>query len=468
MTDTEVKQKKIEVARRRLLKLRPVSLVSWRDAVATLGPIILISAAAIAATLHFIRPAPPGSLTMAGGPEGSNFRAVAKKYQEILARNGVDLILLPSHGSADNLAMLAERKVDIALVQAGVTQKEGTDDLVSLGTMFRQPLSVFYRAAKPISFLSQMQGKRIAIGSEGSGTRFLTLALLKGNGIEPGGTTELLDLEGEAARKAMLEGRVDMIFLTGDSTGIKTVRDLLHTENVRLFDFGPQGEAYERRYRYLNRIDLPPGAFDLGENLPVQRTTLLAPTAELLSHPDLHPALSDLLIEAAHEVHNKATLMQNPGEFPHPLELDYPMSDDATRYYKSGKGFAYRYLPFWLASLVNRAAVVLVPILVVLIPGLRFAPNIYGWRISNRIYKRYGELMALERAAQEPMTPEQRTALLERLHEIEKSIINVKIPGAFADQIYVLRRHIRFVRDSLSQNETRTADARNDDEAVVL
>ena len=206
MSETEVKRKKIEIARRRLLKLRPVSMVSWRDAVATIGPIILISAIAIAATLHFIRPAPPRSLVMAGGPEGSNFRAVAKKYQDILARNGVDLVLVPSHGSADNLRLLAERKVDIALVQAGVTQKEGTDDLVSLGTMFRQPLSVFYRADKPISLLSQMEGKRIAISSEGSGTRFLALALLKGNGIEPGGDTQLLDLEGEAARQALIDG----------------------------------------------------------------------------------------------------------------------------------------------------------------------------------------------------------------------------------------------------------------------
>lgn len=450
MTEPEpgTKKTRLEAARRRLLALRPVSLVSWRDAVATLGPIILISGLAIAATLHFVRPAPPRTLTMAGGPEGSNFLTIAQRYREILARNDVDLVILPSRGSADNLDQLAENKVDIALVQSGVTREKTPRDLVSLGTMFRQPVSIFYRSDKPFTRLSEMEGMRISIGREGSGTRFLALALLKGNGIEPGGASPLLDLEGEGAKQALLSRQADAIFLSGDSASIRTVRDLLHEDGVRLFDF-VQGEAYERRFRYLNRLELPPGAFDLGENLPDHRITMMAPTVELLAHSGLHPALSDLLIEAAHEVHNRASLMQNPGEFPHAIEHDYPMSDDAARYFKSGKGFAYRFMPFWLASLVNRAAVVMLPILVILIPGLRFAPVLYGWRIRNRIYKRYGELMALERAAMEPMTPEQRTALLEQLIEIERTIISVKVPGAFADQIYILRRHIQFVRESL-------------------
>lgn len=464
MSDTEQsKKKKLETARR-LLKLRPVSLVSWRDALATLGPIILISAIAIAATLHFIRPAPPMSLTIAGGPDNSNFRTVASRYQEILARNGIELKIVPTRGSAENLDLLTEHKVDIALVQSGVRREEGgTDDLVSLGTMFRQTVSIFYRSAKPLTRLSEFEGMRVAIGREGSGTRFLALALLKGNGIEPGGPTQLLDLEGEAAREAMLANKVDVIFLSGDSASIKTVRDLMHTDGIRLFDF-VQGEAYERRFRYLNRLELPPGAFDLGANLPEKRITMMAPTVELLAHADLHPALSDLLVEAAQEVHSRGSLMQNPGEFPHPIEHDYPMSADAVRYYKSGKGFAYRFMPFWLASLVNRAAVVLVPILVVLIPGLRFAPHLYGWRISRRIYKRYGELMALERAALDPISAEQRAALLERLAEIEKSIISVKVPGAFADQIYVLRRHIQFVRESLTPGGVHGKD----DETVLI
>lgn len=453
------REKKIETARRRLLGLRPVSIVSWRDAVATIGPIVLLTALAVGAALYFVRPAPPSHLSIAGGPEGSNFRGIAEQYQKILARNDVELRIVPSLGSANSLDMLADGEVDLAFVQSGVTRESGTDELVSLGTMFRQPVSIFYRSDKAFERLSQMDGMRIAVGRQGSGTRFLALALLKGNGLEPGvGQTQFLELEGEAAREALRANQVDAIFLSGDSAAIKTVRSLLREPGIRLFDFSAQGEAYERRFRYLNRLDLPPGAFDLGANLPDHRITMMAPTVELLAHRDLHPALSDLLVEAAQEIHSRSSLMQNPREFPHPIEHDYPMSDDAARYYKSGKSYAYRFLPFWLASLVNRALVIIFPLLVILIPGMRFAPAIYAWRVNRRLYKRYGEMMALERAAQEPMTPEQRAALLQRLDEIEKSVINVKMPGAFADQSYIMRRHIKFVRDSLAGGTPRKDD----------
>lgn len=462
--ENNTKAKKIETARRRLLGLRPVSVVSWRDAVATIGPIVLLSALAIFAALYFVRPAPPSSLVIGGGPEGSNFERHAESYKKILARNGIKLQIVPTRGSAENLLKLSERKVDIAFVQSGVTRETGTDDIVSLGTMFRQPVSIFYRSDAEFTRLAEMAGMRIAIGRQGSGTQFLALALLKGNGIEPGGKTELLDLEGEAAKEALLAGKADAIFLSGDSAGVKTVRSLMRAEGIRLFDFTPQGEAYERRFRYLNRLELPPGAFDLAANLPAKRITMMAPTVELLAHRDLHPALSDLLVEAAQEIHSRSSLMQNPREFPHPIEHDYPMSEDAARYYESGKSYAYRFMPFWLASLVNRALIVLFPLLVILIPGMRFAPAIYAWRVNRRLYKRYGEMMALERAAQEPMTPEQRTALLQRLDEIEKSVINVKMPGAFADQSYIMRRHIKFVRESITSNGKAPSE---DDTAVV-
>jgi hypothetical protein len=334
--------------------------------------------------------------------------------------------------------------------------------------MFYQPLTVFYRAPKPMQRLSELEGKRIAIGAEGSGTRFLALELLKANGIAlddkgPHATT-LLPIEGEDARKALLAHQADAIFLTGDSAGASTIREMLHADGVRLFGF-PQADAYVRRFRYLSKLELPPGAFDLGENLPPQGINMLAPTVDLLAHSDLHPALSDLLMDAAKEVHGRATLLQNFNEFPAPLQHAYPISDDAARYYKSGKSVLYRYLPFWLASLVNRAVVVLVPIIVVLVPGLRIVPQLYGWRITNRIYKRYGELMAVERASLETTTPDQRAVLLERLAEVENSVISAKMPGAYANQIYVLRQHIHFVRERLTR-QTGTSAPEPEEEAA--
>jgi TRAP-type uncharacterized transport system substrate-binding protein len=434
-----------------LRRLPKLPRISWRDLAATLGPVLILSVAAILVALHFVRPAPPSSLGISSGPEGSTYRAMAEKYRDVLARNGVTLKILPSEGSMDNLRQLADddSEADIAFVPSGFSAGTDISDLVSLGSVFYQPLTIFYRSPKPLERLSELKEKRIAIGGTGSGTRFLALGLLKANGIEPKGSTKLEDLEGEAAMKALIAHQVDAIFLSGDSAAPANIRQLLHTKGISLFEF-PQADGYVRRFRFLSKLEIPAGAFDLGENLPARPINMLAPTVELVARWDLHPALSDLLIEAAREVNGQASLLQNAGEFPAPLPHDFPISSDASRYYKSGKGFVYRYLPFWLASLTDRAVVLLVPILVLLIPGLRLVPTLYGWRVKNRIYRHYGDLMSLERAALEPMTPEERAALIKRLDEIETSVISVRMPGAYADQLYVLRQHIKFARTHLT------------------
>jgi hypothetical protein len=198
---------------------------------------------------------------------------------------------------------------------------------------------------------------------------------------------------------------------------------------------------------------VPAGAFDLGEDIPATDINLLAPTVELIAHSNLHPALCDLLIEAAYEVHSHASVLQSAGQFPNPVTHLFPISTEAARYYKSGdKSFTYRYLPFWLASLFNRALVVFVPILVIVIPGLRYLPQMYKWRINSRIHRRYGELMAVERESLGVLSQERRAELLDRLSEIEKSVITRKIPGSHAEQVYLLRQHIGFVRKNLASS----------------
>jgi TRAP transporter TAXI family solute receptor len=441
-------------ARKRLrtLRLPKIPRISWRDLALTLGPVLLASAAAIALAIRFVQPAPPDTIVISAGPDGSIFRNTAEKYRKVLERNGIKLEILSSEGSLDNLKRVTdpEGKVDIAFVQGGVATGKDISGVASLGSVFYAPVAIFYRHRHPIQRLSELHGKRIAIGPDGSGSYALALAMLKANEIEPGGKTKLLELGGKEAMEALLQHKADAIFLAGDSAAQGNIRQMLHTKGVRLFEF-PQADGYARRFRYLTKLEIPAGAFDLGANLPHHAIPMLAPTVEIIARDGLHPALSDLLIEAAREVHGKSTLLQKTGEFPAPLEHEYPISPDAERYYKSGKSFAYRHLPFWLASLADRVVVVLVPIIIILIPGLRLVPTLYGWRIRTRIYKRYGELMALERASLAPMTAEERTALLAKLDDVEKSTITGKIPGSFADETYLLRQHIKFVRDRLTQ-----------------
>lgn len=437
--------------------------ISWRDLAISVGPILLLILIGAWLLIWLIRPAPPSTITIAAGPKESNFWRVAQRYRDILARDGIKLNIVETGGSLDNLKRLADpaQDIDVGFVQgglAGALSADALSSLVSLGSISYVPVSVYYRVAPPredgrpvppLRQLSELAGKRIAIGGEGSGSSVLAATLLKANGVEPGGSTQLLNIGGDEAAQALTSGKIDAAFLMGDSVSMGTMGKLLRAPGIRLLDFS-QADAYVRRFRYLNTLKMPMGVFDLARNLPARDTQLIAPTAELVARDDLHPALSDLLIAAAREVHGKANVMQKAGEFPAPLEHEYPISDDAARYYKSGKTFFYRTLPFWLASLLDRAVVIVLPVILLLIPGIRLVPMLYGWRVRSRIYRWYGELIALERGLSRE-SPEAQAEILRRLDDIEAAVNRMKMPLAFADQFYVLREHIGFVRARLAQ-----------------
>jgi len=417
---------------------------------AALSAVLLISLFTIFAVFWFFYSAPPHTLTITSGPEGSIFRRNAEKYAKILARSGVKLKVLPSQGSLENIKRLANPafKVDIGFVQGGVAGELDIERLTSLGSVSYEPLMVFYRGARSLDVLSGLNGKRLAIGPEGSGTRSLAMVLLAANGIEPGGATTLVDLDAEDAAKALLENSVDAVFLMGDAASPQIMRKLMQTPGIRLFDF-IQADGYTRRISYLNKLALPRGSIDFGKDIPSHDVSLIGPTVELIARTDLHPALSDLLLEAASEVHGGSGLFKRQGEFPAPLEHELHISADAVRYYKSGKIFLYRYLPFRLASLMNRILVVAVPMAVVLLPGLRIIPALYRWRIKLRIYRWYRALLMLERDLITRLAREDREELFGRLDHIEEEVNKMKMPASFADQFYVLREHIDFVRDRL-------------------
>lgn len=433
--------------RRRRIRL-PARLVavSWRDLLVIGVPVLLITAAAAWIAIKFVRPAPPNTIVISAGAPGSSNLATAEKYRKIIETHGVKVEILESLGSLENLQRLIDPafKVDVAFVQGGLTDGVDITGLMSLGSMFPQPVMVYYRQRKPVERLSQLRGKRLAIGPEGSGTRALMLKLLKANAMD-GEPTVLLELAGEEAAEALIAGSVDAAFLTGDSATGKVMRRLRQTPGIELMSF-EQSRGYVRKFRFLSRLTLPEGSIDLGANFPPKNYQLIGPTVELVARETLHPALSDLLISAAREVHGEPGLFRDAGEFPAPLERDFPISPDAQRYYKSGAQFIYKKLPFWLASLVDRLLVVGVPLLVLIIPATRIVPPLYRWRVRSRIYRWYGALMAIERDTLRDFTPEQREQILKRLDEIDESVNNIKTPLSFADQLYVLRDHISMVR----------------------
>jgi len=423
---------------------------------AAIAAAILIGAVLCFAIYWVFHAIPPRVIVITTGTPGSSFETNAFRYRQILARSGVTLRILPSRGSLENLQRLDDPKmrVDVGFVPGGVTNGSTHAKLVSLGSISYQPLLVFHRGTNSLNLLVDLAGKRLSIGSEGSGTRALALTLLGLNGIKPEGATKLVDLDAEEAAKALLDGTVDAVFLMGDSASPQITRQLLLAPGIQMLNFS-QADAYSRRISYLNKLELPMGSIDFGKNLPSRDIYLVGPTVELLARPQLHPALSDLLLEAAQEVHGGSGLLKRKGEFPAPLEHDFPISAEASRYYKSGKTFLYRSLPFWLASLVNPILVAIVPIIVLLVPGLKAIPSIFRLRIRLRMYRWYRALLALEREflAHGPVNGED---LLARLDQIEQGVNHMKVPASFADQFYALRGYVAFVRSQLAGNRSRS------------
>ena len=411
---------------------------------------LAFSLAVLFAVFWFFYSAPPSTITMTAGPEDSVFDVNAKRYAKILARNGVKLKVLQSEGSLENLKRLIdpEHSADVGFVQSGVSAGLKIDKVASLGSLAYQPLLIFYRSAAPLDMLSQLKGRRLAIGIEGSGSRSLALVLLAANGIEPGGDTTLTDLDPDDAEEALLNGEIDAAFMMGDNASRQVMSTLLRTPGIRLFDF-TQADGYTRRIGYLNKLVLPRGTIDVGKDIPPRDINLIGPTVELIAQADLHPALSDLLIEAAYEIHGRAGLFKRRGEFPALTEREFRLSDDALRYYKSGKSFIYRNLPFRVASPVNRVLMVFVPTFIVLLPVLRLIPALYRWRIRLRIYRWYRELLALERDMMTRGASGDRESLLGRLDQIEVEVNKMTVPASFADQFYILRGHIVFVHEQL-------------------
>ena len=401
---------------------------------------------------RFIQPAPPDTLVLASGGEGGAYQRFAAAYREVLGRYGVTLVEKPSAGATENLRNLRDAAVEIdaGFFQSGVATPTEDDELRSIGGLYYEPLWVFYRdglarRAVPDRLL-QLKGRRIAVGSSGSGTHHLALELLQANGIDAKNST-LVEKGGLALAEAFAAKRIDAAFVVGPIQSA-TVWTLLYTPGVRLMNLA-QAEAYTRRFPYLSKLVLPQGAIDLARNIPARDVALLAPVATILLRDGTHPALIDLLMQAAGEVHGAPGVFQKPGEFPKAMAVDFPLSKESERYYKSGRPFLQRYLPFWAATLIDRMVVLLIPFFALLLPLFKIAPGLYSWRVRSRIYRRYGELKFLEAEVEREPERHPRAEWLSKLDAIESDVNGIPTPLAYADMLYTLRSHIELVRATM-------------------
>ena len=397
---------------------------------------------------HFVLPAPPETLIMTTGMEGGTYSIFGKRYQEAMAREKVHLQLLPSSGSVENLNRLKDRsfRVDVGFIQGGTISAKEAPHLVSLGGICYSPLWVFYRGRDTFDDLSQLKGKRIAIGPEGSGARKFSMELLSaGNVAAP--PTQLLDLPSSAAVKAILDGRVDVIMISS-TVDNALVQELLYAKGIKLMNFR-QAEAYTRRFPALSQVVLPKGILDLSKNKPATDIQLLATTTNLIVRKDLHPDMMYLLLDAAVDIHGDAGWVNKAGEFPSPKSQDFPLSDIAERFYKSGRPFLLDYLPFGMAAYVDRMILILVPAAVVLIPLLRIIPSVYFWWNRRKLYKCYEDLKNLEMEIAGDSTPGRMMDFQKTLDRIEAFVRGVHVPLALFKEVYTLEEHVDLVRNRL-------------------
>jgi TRAP transporter TAXI family solute receptor len=433
-----------------------LSLLSMRDLALVGLPLLALVVAAFWIAYHFVKPAPPDTFVLATGGEEGGYHAMGQRYQKLLEREGITVVLQSTAGSVENLAHLVneDSEVEVAFVQAGNGDADDYPGLVSLGSVYYEPVWIFYRGAKLGDQLRQLSGKRIAIGATGSGTRRLaTQLLLVNQAWAP--PTKIVDLSGDEAAEALVQGKIDAAFLVGPAD-VPYIRSLLLAPDVKLLSFD-RTTAYTKVFPFLSAVTLAQGTIDLVRDIPPRDVMLLAPTANIIAKETLHPALSNLLMQAMAEIHSGAGILHKAGDFPAARSHDFPLSPEALRFYKSGPPFLQRYLPFWAATLVDRIIVLLVPLLAVLIPVLKFAPSLYTWRIRTRIYRWYGELKFLELELREKFDPSRVAEYRQRLDKLEEVAHTRPIPLAFTDQVYTLRQHIDMVRGILDRMTQQTA-----------
>jgi TRAP transporter TAXI family solute receptor len=429
-------------------RIRKFSQFSLRDLVVTAGPAIVLIAALCAIAYVIVDPAPPRHVVIATGQENSAYEQFGKQYAAALAKDGITATLSRSLGSQENLQRLNARKVDVAFVQSGSTDEAEAHrkGLVSLGSLFTEPVWLFLREPVKITRLNQLKGLKINLGPEGTGIPKLFRQVLALNGVEPADLT-IGALENTPATVELLGGRIDaLVFSSGPDALL--VQMLLQTPGIKLFNFD-QAEAYARRLPFLSHVVLPRGIVDLGRDLPPQDYHLIAPTATLVARANLHPALIDLLVQAASDIHGGAGWFQQQGQFPSARYTEIPVAREAAKFYKDGPPLLQRYMPFWVANLFDRLWVVVVALAALIIPFSKVVPPLYVWRIKSRLYRWYGQLRAVEQALDDADGPRRAQVcadLLKRLDDIEARVNRMSIPLAFADGLYGLRSHINFVR----------------------
>ncbi len=412
-------------------------------------PVVLIVVAGFAWAWASLDPPPPSAFSMAtGSPEGA-YHAFALRYRDILAGQGYELEVVETAGSDENLRLLADGEVDLALVQGGALTAAVDGQSESLASLFFEPVWVFYRGELEVTRLADLEGRRVAVGPPGSGARTLALRLLTASGLDAE-NCQLLELGSVAAAQALADGTADAAFFVA-SIQASFIEPMLRDEQLELLSF-QRHRAYSHRFPFLSRVILGQGVFDLEDDLPARDVSLLAAAASLVARHDLHEGLIPLLLEMMREVHGPGLIFEPPGEFPSTRYVELPLQAEARHYLEQGPSFLHRFLSFRMATGLDRAKILLLPLVTLLIPLFKMAPPLYRWRIRSRIYRWYEDLRQVDTSVETEPSGEELMRQVAELCRLEKEVTDeVSVPLSYMDEYYRLREHIRLVSQKLEK-----------------
>ena len=409
------------------MRLKNLALLSRRSRLSVAVVILALIGAAAWTAGHFMQPAPPRHIVLASGLEDGLLHQYAKRYVEILARSGVTVEERITAGAGDNLRLLEDPHsgVDIGFTQGGIAKFPEANDVIMIASLYYVPMWIFYRDTDTFNHVNELRNHRVAVGAKGSGTRSFGEPVFALNDLTSENMT-MLPLGNDAALLALKSGEVDAaIFVDGAQN--HAVWAALHDPHLRLLSYG-HADAYPRLLPYVSKLTLPPGVIDVAHNIPEKEIALVGTKEMLAARDSLHPALIELLVDAAHEIHGGQGLFEEAGEFPGTTRVDLRVSTDADRHKRFGPSFLYRYLPFWLATLAERAIIILLPLAAVLLPLFHYLPQLLRWRVRSRVYRWYGELALLERdvAARTGALPTEKW--LADLERIERAVARIHTP----------------------------------------
>ncbi len=416
-------------------------------------PLIFLLLLALIIVIWLAKPAPPGKVSMATGIGGS-YKVLGEKYRAYFEKKGIELILVDTRGSKENLQHLIDRKdpIQAALVQGGMIAVENLSGVQSLGSVDYEPVWIFYRKntfKEGIHVSDRDIAKlRINIGAVGSGTHAQAVKIMALNHLNPE-APNLSSMSNSEAVSAIEQGAIDAVFLV-DGYDSPNVQKLIKNPDIHLVTFS-RADAYTHLLPYFEELLVPMGGFDLGKNSPDHPIQLISTTTNLLIDDRLHPAIQVLFLEAAKEINGAKSYFSKAGEFPVYMNTEAPLSQEAKFYYEKGTPTLMKYLPFWLAEFVERMFFLLLPFAAFAYPVIKSIPTYRTNLAKKQINSIYKELDKFEQNTIQTFDPNRRAEYIEILNEMERRVLSSKAAKFATADCYSLRSNIEFIRNALEK-----------------